>query len=63
MDRQPLSKPTAEHMVPDMLHWLDRKHCVSDESTHTETTIEQLPEKPLLKAKRKRVSKSELSLL
>ncbi|ELK15822.1 BCL-6 corepressor [Pteropus alecto] len=57
MDRQPLSKPTAEHMVPDMLHWLDRKHCVSDESTHTETTIEQLPEKPLLKAKRKRVSK------
>ncbi|XP_036091634.1 BCL-6 corepressor-like [Rousettus aegyptiacus] len=61
MDRQPLSKPTAKHMVPDMLHcltWLDRKHSVSDDSTHTETTVEQLPEKPLLKAKRKRVSKS-----
>uniref|UniRef100_A0A8C8Z556 BCL6 corepressor n=1 Tax=Prolemur simus TaxID=1328070 RepID=A0A8C8Z556_PROSS len=38
---------------------LDRKRKVSGDSSHTETTAEEQPEDPLLKAKRRRVSKDD----
>lgn len=67
MDRQPVIEPPTEQVAMDMPHSptlrLDRKRKVSGDSTHTETTVEELPEDPLLKAKRRRVSKGELGLL
>lgn len=66
LDRQPVSDPSADQATPDMPHSptlrVDRKHKVSGDSSHTETTVEELPEDPLLKAKRRRVSKGELGL-
>lgn len=64
MERQPVSEPPAEQeAAADMPHSptlrLDRKRKVSGDSSHTETTVEELPEDPLLKAKRRRVSKGE----
>uniref|UniRef100_A0A8C3WY77 BCL6 corepressor n=1 Tax=Catagonus wagneri TaxID=51154 RepID=A0A8C3WY77_9CETA len=63
MDRQPASEPPADQAAPDMPHSptlrLDRKRKVSGDSSHTETPVEELPEDPLLKAKRRRVSKDD----
>lgn len=67
VDRQPVIESPTEQAVVDMAHSptlrLDRKRKVSGDSTHTETTTEELPEDPLLKAKRRRVSKGELGWL
>lgn len=64
VDRQPVSEPATEQAAVDLpgspALQLDRKRKVSGDSTHTETTVEELPEDPLLKAKRRRVSKGEL---
>ncbi|KAJ8787785.1 hypothetical protein J1605_005687 [Eschrichtius robustus] len=63
IDRQPASEPPADQAAPDAPRSptlrLDRKRKVSDDSNHTETTVEELPEDPLLKAKRRRVSKDD----
>lgn len=60
-DRQPVLEPPMEQAAvdtpPSPALRLDRKRKVSGDSTHTETTVEELPEDPLLKAKRRRVSK------
>ncbi|XP_048073547.1 BCL-6 corepressor-like [Ursus arctos] len=50
MDRWPMSKhdPTVR---------LDRKHKLSDDRNHTETTVEEIPEDPLQKVKQRWVSK------
>lgn len=67
MDRQPVIEPPMEQAAVDMppspTLRLDRKRKVSGDSTHAETTVEELPEDPLLKAKRRRVSKGELGRL
>ncbi|XP_027288956.1 BCL-6 corepressor isoform X3 [Cricetulus griseus] len=56
----PVIEPPTDQGVVDMPHSptlrLDKKRKVSDDSTHTETTVEELPEDPL-KAKRRRISK------
>ncbi|XP_004645645.1 BCL-6 corepressor isoform X3 [Octodon degus] len=62
VERPPVSEPPAEQeAAADLPHSptlrLDRKRKVSGDSSHTETTVEELPEDPLLKAKRRRVSK------
>ncbi|XP_062939465.1 BCL-6 corepressor isoform X8 [Cynocephalus volans] len=61
VDRQPVSEPPADSAAVDMPHSptlrLDRKRKVSGDSSLTETPVEELPEDPLLKAKRRRVSK------
>nr|KAF6491806.1 BCL6 corepressor [Molossus molossus] len=61
VDRPPVSEPPPEQAAVEMPSspalQLDRKRKVSGDSTHTETTVEELPEDPLLKAKRRRVSK------
>ncbi|KAM5289522.1 BCL-6 corepressor isoform 3-T8 [Glossophaga mutica] len=61
VDRQPISEPPTEQTAVDIPSsptlQLDRKRKVSGDSTHTETTVEELSEDPLLKAKRRRVSK------
>lgn len=66
MDTEPASEPPADQAAPDVPRSptlrLDRKHKVSGDSNHTETTVEELPEDSLLKAKRRRVSKGELGL-
>ncbi|XP_077001951.1 BCL-6 corepressor isoform X3 [Tamandua tetradactyla] len=63
MDRQPLSEQPAEQAVTDPPHSptlrLDRKRKVSGDSSQTETPVEELPEDPLLKAKRRRISKDD----
>ncbi|CAK7313311.1 BCL-6 corepressor isoform X1 [Vulpes vulpes] len=63
VDRQPVSEPPADQAAVDVPHSptlrLDRKRKVSGDSTHTETAVEELPEDPLLKAKRRRVSKDD----
>ena len=60
LDRQPVSDPSADQVTPDMPNSptlrVDRKRKVSGDSSHTETTVEELPEDPLLKAKRDRKS-------
>lgn len=62
----PVIEPPTDQGVVDMPHSptlrLDKKRKVSDDSTHTETTVEELPEDPL-KAKRRRISKGELGQL
>lgn len=67
VDRQPISEPPTEQAAVDMPSsptlQLDRKRKVSGDSAHTETTVEELTEDPLLKAKRRRVSKGELGQL
>lgn len=62
VERPPASEPPAEQEVAtDLPHSptlrLDRKRKVSGDSSHAETAVEELPEDPLLKAKRRRVSK------
>ncbi|XP_067579919.1 BCL-6 corepressor isoform X3 [Pseudorca crassidens] len=61
MDTEPASEPPADQAAPDVPRSptlrLDRKRKVSGDSNHTETTVEELPEDSLLKAKRRRVSK------
>ncbi|XP_022412025.1 BCL-6 corepressor isoform X3 [Delphinapterus leucas] len=61
MDTEPASEPPADQAAPDVPRSptlrLDRKCKVSGDSNHTETTVEELPEDSLLKAKRRRVSK------
>lgn len=56
----PVSEPPTDQAIVDMPHSptlrLDKKRKVSDDSSHTETTVEELPEDPL-KAKRRRISK------
>nr|KAF6491805.1 BCL6 corepressor [Molossus molossus] len=63
VDRPPVSEPPPEQAAVEMPSspalQLDRKRKVSGDSTHTETTVEELPEDPLLKAKRRRVSKDD----
>lgn len=63
VDRQPVIEAAPEPVAPDMPHSpalrLDRKRRVSSDSNHTETPGDELPEDPLLKAKRRRVSKGE----
>ncbi|XP_027288955.1 BCL-6 corepressor isoform X2 [Cricetulus griseus] len=58
----PVIEPPTDQGVVDMPHSptlrLDKKRKVSDDSTHTETTVEELPEDPL-KAKRRRISKDD----
>lgn len=63
VDRQPVSEPPSEQAAADVpgspaLH-LDRKRRASGDSTHAEAPGEELSEDPLLKAKRRRVSKGE----
>lgn len=55
MDRWPMSKhdPTVR---------LDRKHKLSDDRNHTETTVEEIPEDPLQKVKQRWVSKGKIWL-
>ncbi|XP_006148950.1 BCL-6 corepressor isoform X2 [Tupaia chinensis] len=61
VERQPGSEPPTDQAAADVPHSptlrLDRKRKVSGDSSHTETTVEEMPEDPLLKAKRRRVSK------
>ncbi|XP_048191521.1 BCL-6 corepressor isoform X3 [Perognathus longimembris pacificus] len=61
VERTPGSELPADQVAADMPHSpalrLDRKRKVSGDSSHTETAVEELPEDPLLKAKRRRVSK------
>lgn len=63
LERPPVSEPPTDQGVVDMSHSptlrLDRKRKASGDSTHTETTVEELTEDPL-KAKRRRISKGEL---
>ncbi|XP_005080621.1 BCL-6 corepressor isoform X2 [Mesocricetus auratus] len=58
----PVSEPPTDQAIVDMPHSptlrLDKKRKVSDDSSHTETTVEELPEDPL-KAKRRRISKDD----
>lgn len=58
-----MSEPPTDQVASDMPHSptlrVDRKRKVSGDSSHTETTVEEVPEDPLLKAKRRRVSKGE----
>lgn len=60
LERPPVSEPPTDQGVVDMSHSptlrLDRKRKASGDSTHTETTVEELTEDPL-KAKRRRISK------
>lgn len=66
VERPPVSELPTDQAV-DVPHSptlrLDRKRKVSGDSSHTETAVEELPEDPLLKAKRRRVSKGEPSQL
>ncbi|KAF7484971.1 Hypothetical predicted protein [Marmota monax] len=62
VDRPPVSEPPSSEQgaaeVPGSPTLrLDRKRKVSGDSSHTETTAEELTEDPLLKAKRRRVPK------
>ncbi|XP_058147765.1 BCL-6 corepressor isoform X5 [Dasypus novemcinctus] len=61
MERQPLSEQPADPAAAGGPHSptlrLDRKRKVSGDSSQAETTAEELPEDPMLKAKRRRVSK------
>lgn len=63
-ERPPASEPPAHQAATDMPHSptvrLDRKRRVSGDSSHTETTAEELPEDPVLKAKRRRLSKGSI---
>uniref|UniRef100_A0A8D2DFR5 BCL6 corepressor n=1 Tax=Sciurus vulgaris TaxID=55149 RepID=A0A8D2DFR5_SCIVU len=64
VDRPPVSEPpSSEQGAADVPNSptlrLDRKRKVSGDSSHAETTTEELPEDPLLKAKRRRVSKDD----
>ncbi|CAH6779659.1 BCL-6 corepressor isoform X2 [Phodopus roborovskii] len=58
----PVSEPPTDQGVLDMPHSptlrLDKKRKVSDDSTHTESAVEELPEDPL-KAKRRRIAKDD----
>ncbi|XP_021499299.1 BCL-6 corepressor isoform X8 [Meriones unguiculatus] len=61
LERPPVSEPPTDQAVMDTgphspTLRLDRKRKVSGDHTHTETTVEELPEDPL-KAKRRRISK------
>ncbi|XP_062039298.1 BCL-6 corepressor isoform X1 [Lepus europaeus] len=62
-ERPPASEPPAHQAATDMPHSptvrLDRKRRVSGDSSHTETAAEELPEDPVLKAKRRRLSKDD----
>ncbi|KAM4798952.1 BCL-6 corepressor isoform X3 [Urocitellus parryii] len=62
VDRPPVSEPPSSEQgaaeVPGSPTLrLDRKRKVSGDSSHTETTAEELTEDPLMKAKRRRVPK------
>ncbi|XP_036697122.1 BCL-6 corepressor-like [Balaenoptera musculus] len=61
MDRQPVSEPPSNHVALNMLHnptlWLNRKHSISSDTNHTESTAEELPEDSLWKAKKRHISK------
>ncbi|XP_059535587.1 BCL-6 corepressor isoform X7 [Myotis daubentonii] len=61
VDRQPVSEPPSEQAAADVpgspALQLDRKRRASGDSTHAEAPGEELSEDPLLKAKRRRVSK------
>lgn len=63
MDRQPVSEPPSEQAAAEVpgspALQLDRKRRASGDSTHAEAPGEELSEDPLLKAKRRRVSKGE----
>ncbi|XP_059942311.1 BCL-6 corepressor isoform X3 [Mesoplodon densirostris] len=63
MDTEPPREPPADQAAPDAPRSptlrLNRKRKVSGDSNHTETTVEELPEDSLLKAKRRRVSKDD----
>nr|XP_004665798.2 BCL-6 corepressor isoform X1 [Jaculus jaculus]XP_044996035.1 BCL-6 corepressor isoform X1 [Jaculus jaculus]XP_044996036.1 BCL-6 corepressor isoform X1 [Jaculus jaculus]XP_044996037.1 BCL-6 corepressor isoform X1 [Jaculus jaculus]XP_044996038.1 BCL-6 corepressor isoform X1 [Jaculus jaculus]XP_044996039.1 BCL-6 corepressor isoform X1 [Jaculus jaculus]XP_044996040.1 BCL-6 corepressor isoform X1 [Jaculus jaculus] len=63
MERPPVSEPPIDQAAADVQHSptlrLDRKRKISGDSTHTETTVEDPSEDPLLKAKRRRVSKDD----
>lgn len=63
MDRQPVSEPPSEQAAADVpgspALQLDRKRKASGDSPLAEAPGEELPEDPLLKAKRRRVSKGE----
>ncbi|XP_054978455.1 BCL-6 corepressor isoform X2 [Sorex araneus] len=63
VDRQPVSEAAPEPAAPDMPHSpalrLDRKRRASGDTGHAETPGDELPEDPLLKAKRRRVSKDD----
>uniref|UniRef100_A0A8C9P884 BCL6 corepressor n=1 Tax=Spermophilus dauricus TaxID=99837 RepID=A0A8C9P884_SPEDA len=64
VDRPPVSEPPSSEQgaaeVPGSPTLrLDRKRKVSGDSSHTETTAEELTEDPLLKAKRRRVPKDD----
>ncbi|XP_058147763.1 BCL-6 corepressor isoform X4 [Dasypus novemcinctus] len=63
MERQPLSEQPADPAAAGGPHSptlrLDRKRKVSGDSSQAETTAEELPEDPMLKAKRRRVSKDD----
>ncbi|KAL1766098.1 BCL-6 corepressor isoform X1 [Sigmodon hispidus] len=60
LERPPVNEAPTDQGVVDMPHSptlrLEKKRKVSDDSTHTETAVEELPEDPL-KAKRRRLSK------
>ncbi|XP_055455549.1 BCL-6 corepressor isoform X3 [Psammomys obesus] len=63
LERPPVSEPPTDQAVMDTgphspTLRLDRKRKVSGDHTHTETTVEELPEDPL-KAKRRRISKDD----
>ncbi|XP_059535583.1 BCL-6 corepressor isoform X3 [Myotis daubentonii] len=63
VDRQPVSEPPSEQAAADVpgspALQLDRKRRASGDSTHAEAPGEELSEDPLLKAKRRRVSKDD----
>ncbi|KAM6151158.1 BCL-6 corepressor [Rhynchocyon petersi] len=63
VERQPLCEPPTDPVTMDVSHsptlQLDRKRKASDDSSQTEATVEEMPEDPLLKAKRRRVSKDD----
>lgn len=63
VDRPPLSEPPSEQAMADVpgspALQLDRKRKASGDSSHAEAPGEELSEDPLLKAKRRRVSKGE----
>lgn len=66
LERPPVSEPPTDQGVVDTPHSptlrLDRKRKLSGDSTHTETTVEELAEDPV-KAKRRRISKGECGQL
>lgn len=62
MDRWPMSKPPSMDMLHGPTLRLDRKHKLSDDSNHTETTVEEIPGDPLQKVKQRRVSKGKVWL-